>query len=51
MQASRTDMAKTRRDRHTFEFKQEAVRLVEAGQSIVAAARVRQLRAQAHDFN
>ena len=32
-------MTKTARARHTLEFKQEAVRLVEAGQSIAAAAR------------
>ncbi len=29
----------TRRERYTLEFKQEAVRLVEGGQSIAAAAR------------
>ena len=32
-------MTKTARARYTFEFKQEAMRLVEAGQSIAAAAR------------
>lgn len=32
-------MTKTARARYTLEFKQEAVRLVEAGQSIEAAAR------------
>jgi transposase len=32
-------MAKTTRERYTLEFKQEAVRLVEGGQSIAAAAR------------
>ena len=32
-------MEKTARARYTLEFKQEAVRLVEAGQSIAAAAR------------
>lgn len=32
-------MTKTTRARYTLEFKQEAVRLVEAGQSIAAAAR------------
>ena len=32
-------MTKTARARYTLEFKQEAVRLVEAGQSIAAAAR------------
>jgi transposase len=32
-------MTKTTRSRYTLEFKQEAVRLVEAGQSIAAAAR------------
>ena len=32
-------MTKAARGRYTFEFKQEAVRLVESGQSIAAAAR------------
>jgi transposase len=32
-------MTKTTRARHTLEFKREAVRLVEGGQSIAAAAR------------
>ena len=32
-------MPKTARARYTMEFKQEAVRLVESGQSIAAAAR------------
>jgi transposase len=32
-------MTKATRGRYTFEFKQEAVRLVESGQSIAAAAR------------
>ena len=32
-------MTKTSRSRYTLEFKQEAARLVEAGQSIAAAAR------------
>ena len=32
-------MTKTSRARYTLEFKQEAVRLVESGQSIAAAAR------------
>ena len=32
-------MTKTSRARYTLEFKQEAVRLVEGGQSIAAAAR------------
>ena len=32
-------MTKTMRARYTLEFKQEAVRLVEGGQSIAAAAR------------
>ena len=32
-------MTKTSRGRYTLEFKQEAVRLVEAGQNIAAAAR------------
>ena len=32
-------MAKTSRARYTLEFKQEAVRLVQGGQSIAAAAR------------
>ena len=32
-------MTKTTRARYTLEFKQEAVRLVEGGQSIAAAAR------------
>lgn len=32
-------MAKTTRARYTLEFKQEAVRMVESGQSIAAAAR------------
>ena len=32
-------MTKTTRARYTLEFKQEAVRLVEAGQSVAAAAR------------
>ncbi len=34
-----TQMTKTTRARYTLEFKQEAVRLVEGGQSIAAAAR------------
>ena len=34
-----TDMTKAVRARYTLEFKQEAVRLVESGQSIAAAAR------------
>jgi transposase len=34
-----TDMTKAVRVRYTLEFKQEAVRLVESGQSIAAAAR------------
>jgi len=34
-----TKMTKTTRSRYTLEFKQEAVRLVEGGQSIAAAAR------------
>ena len=34
-----TDMTKAVRARYTVEFKQEAVRLVESGQSIAAAAR------------
>ena len=33
------DMRKAARARYTLEFKQEAVRLVESGQSIAAAAR------------
>ena len=33
-------MTKTTRARYTLEFKQEAVRLVESGQSIAAAARM-----------
>jgi len=33
-------MAKMARARYTLEFKQEAVRLVEGGQSIAAAARI-----------
>jgi len=33
-----TDMTKAVRARYTLEFKQEAVRLVESGQSIAAAA-------------
>ena len=32
-------MTKSRRAQYTLEFKQEAVRLVESGQSIAAAAR------------
>ena len=32
-------MTKANRGRYTLEFKQEAVRLVESGQSIAAAAR------------
>ena len=32
-------MTKAKRARYTLEFKQEAVRLVESGQSIAAAAR------------
>ena len=32
-------MAKASRSRYTLEFKQEAVRLVESGQSVAAAAR------------
>jgi transposase len=32
-------MTKATRKRYTFEFKQEAVRLVESGQSLAAAAR------------
>ena len=39
MQARRTETTKTVRARYTLEFKQEAVRLVECGQSIAAAAR------------
>jgi transposase-like protein len=39
MQARRTEMTKTVRERYTLEFKQEAVRLVTGGQSIAAAAR------------
>jgi transposase len=39
MQARRTEMTKTVRARYTLEFRQEAVRLVEGGQSIAAAAR------------
>ena len=39
MQASRAEMTKTVRARYTLEFKQEAVRLVEGGQSIAAPAR------------
>ena len=38
MQTRRTEMTKTARARYTLEFKQEAVRLVEGGQSIAAAA-------------
>jgi len=34
-----TQMTKTARARYSLEFKQEAVRLVESGQSIAAAAR------------
>jgi transposase-like protein len=34
-----TRMKKTARAQYTLEFKQEAVRLVESGQSIAAAAR------------
>jgi len=39
MQARRTDMTKATRARYTVEFKKEAVRRVEGGQSIAAAAR------------
>jgi len=42
MQARRTEMTKPKavpRARYTSEFKQEAVRLVESGQSIAGAAR------------
>jgi transposase len=39
MQARRTQMTKTVRARYTLEFKQEAVRLVEGGQSIATAAK------------
>lgn len=39
MQARRVDTRKASRARYTLEFKQEAVRLVEGGQSIAAAAR------------
>jgi transposase len=41
MQARRTEMTKnvTARARYTLEFKQEAVRLVEAGQSMAAVGR------------
>jgi transposase len=39
MQARRAEMTKTVRARYTLEFKQEAVRLVQGGQSIAAAAR------------
>ena len=39
MQARRAELTKTTRARYTLEFKQEAVRLVEGGQSIAAAAR------------
>jgi transposase len=33
------EMIKARRARYTLEFKQEAVRLVESGQSIASASR------------
>src|SRR5215813_9809399 len=39
MAAGRTEMTRATRARYTLEFKQEAVRLVESGQSIAAAAR------------
>jgi len=39
MQARRTELTKTVRARYTLECKQEAVRLVEGGQIIAAAAR------------
>ena len=39
MQARRTEISKTVRARYTLEIRQEAVRLVEGGQSIAAAAR------------
>jgi transposase len=39
MQARRTEVKKAVRARYTLEFRQEAVRLVEGGQSIAAAAR------------
>jgi len=39
MQARSAEMTKTVRARYTLEFKQEAVRLVEGGQSIAAPAR------------
>jgi len=39
MKARRTEMTKATRARYTLEFKQEAVRLVEGGQSLAAAAR------------
>jgi len=38
MQARRVEMTKTARACYTLEFKQEAMRLVEGGQSIAAAA-------------
>ena len=34
-----TDMVKAQRARYTLEFKQEAIRLVESGQTLAAAAR------------
>ena len=39
IQTRRTEITKTPRARYTLEFKQEAVRLVEGGQSIAAVAR------------
>jgi transposase len=39
IQARRTETTKATRARYTLEFKREAVRLVEGGQSIAAAAR------------
>jgi transposase len=39
MQARRTEMTKTKRSSYTLEFKLEAVRLAESGESIAAAAR------------
>jgi len=39
IQAGKTEITKTSRERYTLEFKQEALRLVENGQSITAVAR------------
>jgi transposase len=46
MQARRTQMTKSTRARYTLEFKLEAVRVVEGGQSIAAVARALEVAEQ-----